>query len=215
MYPNNVTKQLECAPVERITEEALSVETYARLFETELMQSLSIVRDGRMELKVRQLMEVLRFELRARLCEVESALDCNYEKCDVDFVLELPQSARQYISEQQSNGGFPDVLFSLFLCDKGLAETCNALMAGHNAGHNLVERMAVRLLGTVKEPKAQACFKGKFFDRMQAKLKQLTTQGSNELVRINLQAMADAMAASTDIGDGFKHDIARGSSRRP
>ena len=127
MYPNNVTKQLECAPVERITEEALSVETYARLFETELMQSLSIVRDGRMELKVRQLMEVLRFELRARLCEVESALDCSYEKCDVDLELDLPQSARQYISEQQSNGGFPDVLFSLFLCDmyKG-AEALNA-----------------------------------------------------------------------------------------
>jgi hypothetical protein len=104
---------------------------------------------------------------------------------------------------------------TLFLSDKGLAETCSALMAGHNAGHNLVERMAVRLLGAVKEPQAQACFKGKFFDRMQAKLKQLTTQDSNELVPINLQAMADAMAASTDIGDGFKRDIARGSSRRP
>ena len=104
---------------------------------------------------------------------------------------------------------------TLFLCDRDLAETCAALIAGRKAGHSFVERMAVRLLGTVREPQAQACVKGKFFDRMQAKLNQLTAHDSNELVRIDLQAMADAMEASNDIGGGFKHDIVRGSSRQP
>jgi len=100
---------------------------------------------------------------------------------------------------------------TLFLCDRGLAEESAALIAGRNA-HDFVEHMAVRLLGTVREPQAQACVKGKFFDRMQAKLNQLTAQVSNELVSIDLQAMADAMAASSDFGGGFKHNVARGSS---
>ena len=103
---------------------------------------------------------------------------------------------------------------TLFLCDRGLAATCTALIAGHNAGHNLVERMAVRLLGTVRKPQPQACVKGRFFDRMQAKLEQLTTHDSNELVRIDLQAMADALAGSNEIGGG-EHDIARGASQQP
>ena len=96
-----------------------------------------------------------------------------------------------------------------------MAETCAALIGGRNAGHNLVDHMAARLLGAVRAPQAQACVKGKFFDRMQAKLNQLTAHDSNELVRIDLKAMADAVAASNDIGGGFKHDIARGSSRQP
>ena len=104
---------------------------------------------------------------------------------------------------------------TLFLCGRDLAETCAALIAGRQAGHNVVEQMAVRLLGTVREPQAQACVKGKFFDRMQAKLNQLTTHDSNELVRIDLQAMADAMQASNDIEGGFRNDNERGSARQP
>jgi hypothetical protein len=84
----------------------------------------------------------------------------------------------------------------LFLCDGDAAETCAALIAGRNTGRNSVERMAVRLLATAKQPQAQACVKGRFFDRMQARLDQLTAHDSNELVMIDLQAMADVLERS-------------------
>jgi hypothetical protein len=91
---------------------------------------------------------------------------------------------------------------TLFLCDSDMAGTCAALIAGRNTGRNSVERMAVRLLATAKQPQAQACVKGRFFDRMQAKLDQLTAHGSNELVPIDLQAMADALELSSAVGRG-------------
>ena len=93
---------------------------------------------------------------------------------------------------------------TLFLCDSDVAETCAALMAGRNTGRNSVERIAVRLLATAKQPQAQACVKGRFFDRMQAKLDQLTAHDSNELVPIDLQAMADALELSNAGGDDFQ-----------
>jgi len=93
---------------------------------------------------------------------------------------------------------------TLFLCDSDVAETCAALIAGRNTGRTSVERMAVRLLATAKQPQAQACVKGGFFDRMQAKLDQLTAHDSNELVAIDLQAMADALELSNAVGDDFQ-----------
>ena len=96
-----------------------------------------------------------------------------------------------------------------------MAETCAALIAGRNEGHDSLEQMAVRLLGSMPELQTQACVKGKFFDRMQAKLKQLTADDSNELVRIDLQVMADAMAVSGDSDGRFRYDIDRSSSRQP
>jgi hypothetical protein len=94
---------------------------------------------------------------------------------------------------------------TLFLCDSDAAETCAALIAGRNIGRNSVERMAVRLIATAKQPQAQACIKGKFFDRMQAKLDKLTDHDSNELVTIDLQAMADVLELSNAVGDDFQY----------
>jgi hypothetical protein len=85
---------------------------------------------------------------------------------------------------------------TLFLCDGDAAETCAALIAGRNTGRNSVERMAVRLLATAKQPQAQACVKGRFFERMQTKLDKLAAHDSNELVMIDLQAMADVLERS-------------------
>jgi hypothetical protein len=93
---------------------------------------------------------------------------------------------------------------TLFLCDSDMAGTCAALIAGRNTGRNSVERMAVRLLATAKQPQAQACIKGRFFDRMQAKLDQLTSHDSNELVAIDLQTMADALEPINADGDDFQ-----------
>jgi hypothetical protein len=90
---------------------------------------------------------------------------------------------------------------TLFMCESDLVGTCAALIAGRDAGRNSVERMAVRLLSTVKRPQVQACFKGRFFERMQAKLDQLTTHDSNELVPIDVQGVADALEQSPDVGD--------------
>ncbi len=104
---------------------------------------------------------------------------------------------------------------TLFLCDRDSAEACASLAGGRNAGHSLIEHMAIRLLGAVGTPQAQACVKGKFFDRMQAKLDQLTAYDSNELVQIDVQAIADAMAASTDIERGLNLHGARSSLRQP
>jgi hypothetical protein len=92
---------------------------------------------------------------------------------------------------------------TLFLCDSDVAKTCAALIAGRNTGRNSVERMAIRLLATAKQPQAQACVKGRFFDRLQAKLDELTAHHSNELVPIDLQAMADALELSNAVGDDF------------
>jgi hypothetical protein len=49
---------------------------------------------------------------------------------------------------------------------------------------------------------------------MQAKLNQLTAHDGNELVRIDVQAMADAMEGSNDIGAGFSSDKVRGSAQQ-
>jgi len=93
---------------------------------------------------------------------------------------------------------------TLFLCDSDVAETCAALIAGRNTGRNSLERMAIRLLATAKQPQAHACVKGRFFDRMQAKLDQLTVHDNNELVPIDLQSMDDALELSNVVGDEFQ-----------
>ena len=104
---------------------------------------------------------------------------------------------------------------TLFLCDSDIARSCPALIAGHHTGRSSVESMAIRLLATAKQPQVHACVKGRFFYRMQAKLNQLTAHGSNELVRIDVQAMADAMEASNDIGVGLRNDIERRTAQQP
>jgi hypothetical protein len=45
----------------------------------------------------------------------------------------------------------------------------------------------------VSHPKAAACVKGRYFDRLDAKLNQLARFDSNELASVDLQAMATAL----------------------
>ena len=49
------------------------------------------------------------------------------------------------------------------------------------------------LLRTIGGVRVQACAKGRFFDRMQAKLGQLAQGRGNELVRIDVQTVAAAL----------------------
>ena len=89
---------------------------------------------------------------------------------------------------------------TVFACGSDVEAACTTLVAGGDAGHSSVERMAVRLLAAMQQPQAQPCRKGRFFDRMQAKLQQLTATDSNELVPIDPQAMAAALEAGAAFG---------------
>ena len=85
---------------------------------------------------------------------------------------------------------------SLFACGNDVADACIALITGHDTARNPIERMAIRLLGAVNEPRVQPCIKGRFFDRMEAKLVQLAGRDSNELVAIDVPTMADVLERS-------------------
>jgi hypothetical protein len=89
---------------------------------------------------------------------------------------------------------------TLFVCESDVVGLCAALIADHDAARSSVERMAVRLLSAVMRPQTQACVKGRFFDRMQVKLDQLSTHDSNELVPIDVQGIADALERTPDVG---------------
>jgi hypothetical protein len=65
--------------------------------------------------------------------------------------------------------------------------------ADRDSAATTIERMAVHLLTAVSHPKAVACVKGRFFDRLDVKLNQLARFDGNELVSIDLRAMAAAL----------------------
>jgi hypothetical protein len=84
----------------------------------------------------------------------------------------------------------PVILYHL---DRAALASCTALVADRDSAATIIERMAARLLTAVSNPKPAACVKGRFFDRLDAKLNQLARFDSNELVPIDLQAMATAL----------------------
>ena len=82
---------------------------------------------------------------------------------------------------------------TLYHLDRAALASCTALVADRDSAATTIERMASRLLTAVSDPKAAACVKGRLFDRLDAKLNQLAGFDSNELVSIDLQAMATAL----------------------
>jgi hypothetical protein len=82
---------------------------------------------------------------------------------------------------------------TLYHLDRAALASCTALVADRDSAVTIIERMAARLLTAVSDPKAAACVKGRFFDRLDAKLNQLANFDSNEPVPIDLQAMATAL----------------------
>ncbi len=72
---------------------------------------------------------------------------------------------------------------------------CTALIDNRDAAATAVERMAARLLSAVCRPNAGECTKGRFFDRASDKLNQLARFATNELVSVDLQAMAAALSS--------------------
>ena len=90
------------------------------------MSNLTIAKDAHIKFKLSEELQVQRYEIRSRICQVEGALDCN-EKCDMDLELDLAQSARQFIFGQESKRVTSEILLYEFLCE--VYEDAGNLMA--------------------------------------------------------------------------------------
>jgi hypothetical protein len=83
---------------------------------------------------------------------------------------------------------------TLYHLDSAALALCTALIADRDSAATTIEWMAARLLTAVSQPKVAACVNGRFFDRLDDKLNQLARFESNELVSLDLQAMATALS---------------------
>jgi hypothetical protein len=84
---------------------------------------------------------------------------------------------------------------TLFHLDGVALAQCTALIADRDSAATAIERMAARMLAAVSRPKVVECAKGRFFDRATAKLDQLARFDTNELVPVELQAIAGALSS--------------------
>ena len=84
---------------------------------------------------------------------------------------------------------------TLYHLDGAALARCDALIADPGSAATIIEQMAARLLAAVSQPKAVECVKGRFFDRANGKLSQLAKFNTNELVLVDLQAMAAALSS--------------------
>jgi hypothetical protein len=81
---------------------------------------------------------------------------------------------------------------TLFHLDGAALTRCAALIADRSSAATAIERMGGRLLAAVPQLKLAECAKGRFFDRASEKLHQLARFDTNELVPVDLHAMAAA-----------------------
>lgn len=82
---------------------------------------------------------------------------------------------------------------TLYHLDRAALVRCAALITDPGSVVSAIERMAARLVGALSQVKAVECVKGRFFDRANEKLHQLTRLESNEPVSVDLRAMAAAL----------------------
>jgi hypothetical protein len=82
---------------------------------------------------------------------------------------------------------------TLFVCDAAVVRQCTDLVGGHTAGSSLAARATDRLLRAICKARVQGCVKGRFFDGMTAKLRQLARGDSNELIPFNMEAVTRAL----------------------
>jgi hypothetical protein len=83
---------------------------------------------------------------------------------------------------------------TLYHLDHAALVRCAALITDPGSVVSAIERMAARLLRLLFQVKAVECVKGRFFDRANEKLHQLARLESNELVSVDLRAMAAALS---------------------
>jgi hypothetical protein len=90
---------------------------------------------------------------------------------------------------------------TLFVCDAAVMRQCADLAGGRPAGSSPTAHVTDRLLRAICEARVQGCVKGRFFDRMTAKLHRLAREGSNELVPINMEAITTALARTANANE--------------
>ena len=83
---------------------------------------------------------------------------------------------------------------TLYHLDRAALVGCAALINDPHSVAGEIERMAVRLFGALSQVKAVECVKGRFFDRANEKLNQLARLETNELLSVDLRAMAAALS---------------------
>ena len=97
---------------------------------------------------------------------------------------------------------------TLFLCDAAALRQCTELAGGRAAGTSPVAQSAGRLLGAICQAQVQPCVKGRFSDAMQGKLAQLARDDGNELVPVDMAAIAAGLVASAaDAGSKSGSDV--------
>jgi len=84
---------------------------------------------------------------------------------------------------------------TLYHLESAALARCAVLIANRGAAISVVERMAARLLTAVFQPNPVKCTKGRFFDRVNDKLSQLAKFGTNELVPLDVRAMAEVLSS--------------------
>ena len=83
---------------------------------------------------------------------------------------------------------------TLYHLDRAALVRCAALINDPGSVASETERMAARLFGALSQVKAVECVKGRFFDRANEKLSQLARLETNELLSVDLRAMAAALS---------------------
>jgi hypothetical protein len=83
---------------------------------------------------------------------------------------------------------------TLFLCDAAVVQQCVDLAAGRPGDSSAAAEATGRLLRAIRKARVHDCVKGRFFDRLTAKLDELARGDSNELVSIDMEAVTTALA---------------------
>ena len=84
---------------------------------------------------------------------------------------------------------------TLYHLDGAALARSATLIADRGSAATTIEQMAARLLAAASQPKLEKYTKGRFFDRASEKLRRLARFDTNELMPVDLAAMAAALSA--------------------
>jgi hypothetical protein len=82
---------------------------------------------------------------------------------------------------------------TLYHLDPAAGKLCAAMMADPRLAENPIERMVVRLLAEAAHVTVLLCAKGRFFEQMTEKLSEVAQSNCNELVTVDLYAIASSL----------------------
>jgi hypothetical protein len=89
-----------------------------------------------------------------------------------------------------------DRALTVYHLDAAAGERCTALTAHPSRAVDAIEQMTVRLLSEIARVTFLPCKKGQFFEQMTRKLAEIAQWRGNELVNIDLRAVATSLACA-------------------